>query len=144
MGEIPANGLKAPLAKEEEEEYDEAKFDDGEETEFLQPRAPTPSSVTEEDEDGYLKPNFHRFQSTEKGDDDGVPAPIPMISYGHSSAFNSSNDKQINNYLLYQCLCKASAKYGPANHSTNTVEVLKLDINFYITITGVHVHKKCK
>jgi len=82
--EIPANGLKAPLAKEEEEEYDEAKFDDGEETGFLQPRAPTPSSVTEEDEDGYLKPNFHRFQSTEKGDDDGVPAPIPMISYGSS------------------------------------------------------------
>ena len=58
--EIPANGTKAPLAKEEEEEYDEAKFDDGEETGFLQPRVPTPSSVTEEDEDGYLKPNFHR------------------------------------------------------------------------------------
>jgi len=82
--EIPANGTKAPLAKEEEEEYDEAKYDDGEETGFLQPRVPTPSSVTEEDEDGYLKPNFHRFQSTEKGDDDGVPAPIPMISYGSS------------------------------------------------------------
>merc|ERR1712038_140699 len=62
--EIPANGLKAPLAKEEEEEYDEAKYDDGEETGFLQPRAPTPSSVTEEDEDGYLKPNFHRFKLT--------------------------------------------------------------------------------
>ena len=58
--EIPANGTKAPLAKEEEEEYDEAKYDDGEETGFLQPRVPTPSSVTEEDEDGYLKPNFHR------------------------------------------------------------------------------------
>jgi len=82
--EIPANGLKAPLAKEEEEEYDEAKYEDGEEKGFLQPRVPTPSSVTEEDEDGYLKPNFHRFQSTEKGDDDGVPAPIPMISYGSS------------------------------------------------------------
>jgi len=82
--EIPANGLKAPLAKEEEEEYDEAKYDDGEEKGFLQPRVPTPSSVTEEDEDGYLKPNFHRFQSTEKGEDDGVPAPIPMISYGSS------------------------------------------------------------
>merc|ERR1712037_347986 len=82
--EIPANGLKAPLAKEEEEEYDEAKYDDGEEKGFLPPRVPTPSSVTEEDEDGYLKPNFHRFQSTEKGDNDGVPAPIPMISYGSS------------------------------------------------------------
>jgi len=82
--EIPTNGLKAPLAKEEEEEYDEAKYEDGEEKGFLQPRVPTPSSVTEEDEDGYLKPNFHRFQSTEKGDDDGVPAPIPMISYGSS------------------------------------------------------------
>ena len=58
--EIPANGLKAPLAKEEEEEYDEAKYEDGEEKGFLQPRVPTPSSVTEEDEDGYLKPNFHR------------------------------------------------------------------------------------
>ena len=58
--EIPTNGLKAPLAKEEEEEYDEAKYDDGEEKGFLQPRPPTPSSVTEEDEDGYLKPNFHR------------------------------------------------------------------------------------
>ena len=52
--------MKAPLALEEEEEYDEAKYDDGEETGFLQPRVPTPSSVTEEDEDGYLKPNFHR------------------------------------------------------------------------------------
>jgi len=82
--EIPANGLKAPLALEEEEEYDEAKFDDGEDKRFLQPRVPTPSSVTEEDEDGYLKPNFHRFQSTEKGEDDGLPAPIPMISYGSS------------------------------------------------------------
>jgi len=82
--EIPVNGLKAPLAKEEEEEYDEAKYEDGEEKGFLQPRVPTPSSVTEEDEDGYLKPNFHRFQSTEKGDDDAVPAPIPMISYGSS------------------------------------------------------------
>ena len=49
--------MKAPLAKEEEEEYDEAKYDDGEEKGFLQPRVPT---VTEEDEDGYLKPNFHR------------------------------------------------------------------------------------
>ena len=58
--EIPANGLKAPLAKEEEEENNEAKVADGEETGFLQPRAPIPSSVTEEDEDGYLKPNFHR------------------------------------------------------------------------------------
>ena len=58
--EIPTNGLKAPLAKEEEEEYDEAKYEDGEEKGFLQPRVPTPSSVTEEDEDGYLKPNFHR------------------------------------------------------------------------------------
>ena len=56
--------MKAPLAKEEEEEYDEAKFDDGEETKFLQPRAPTPSSVTEEDEGGYLKPNFQRFKLT--------------------------------------------------------------------------------
>ena len=62
--EIPANGLEAPLAKEEEEENYEAKVDDGEETGFLQPRAPTPSSVTEEDEDGYLKPNFHRFKLT--------------------------------------------------------------------------------
>ena len=61
--EIPANGFKAPLAKEEEEN-NEAKFENGEETGFLQPRAPTPSSVTEEDEDGYLKPNFHRFKLT--------------------------------------------------------------------------------
>ena len=60
--EIPANGLKAPLA--EEEENNEAKVADGEETGFLQPRAPTPSSVTEEDEDGYLKPNFHRSKLT--------------------------------------------------------------------------------
>ena len=46
LGQAPL----APLARGEEEE----------EEEYLQPRVPTPSSVTEEDEDGYLKPNFHR------------------------------------------------------------------------------------
>ena len=65
-----------------------------------------------------------------------------MISYGSSQdptdIVQPSIQATINNYLLYHCLCKS--KY----HSTNNVEVLKLDINFYITITDVHVHKKCK
>lgn len=62
---------QAPLAREEEEEE-----------ELLQARVPTPASVTEEDEEGYLRPNFHRFELLQQGE--ASEAPIPMVSYGSS------------------------------------------------------------
>jgi len=64
---------QAPLAPGEEEEEEE------EEKEY---RPLTPASVTEEDEEGYLRPNFHRFELLEPGCK--TQQPIPIVSYQSS------------------------------------------------------------